>query len=273
MNGRVDITNNIMTTFRENGETYGCGRMWERLQLSGSTFNYSNNTLEGCQGALVRHANYAFFNRRGVDGGNNAVGGSRMPIPEPSDLRLVRNNYTQGPAVRGFEDAVSSFLSLVDWLNNAAVELVAGQPFPTIKVSVIKNTINAADYGTLKIRSFIDTPITLSGSANARVAGNRISGRSGAAIALGQFSEDAGGIFDTGARIIGNRLANFEVIACDDNPALTDVCSTGTVEQREASRGQLWLGPNVSDSKVRLPKKDAGTLGNLASSNNNRIID
>ena len=271
--GRVSINNNVMNRYREGEELYGCGRIWERLSLSDSSFFFSDNTLRGCQGTVVRHARIPFLSGRGIDAGHFASGGTSVPIPGLSRIRVLRNDYRQGPVLPGAEDGVASFFSAIDLLNSAVVAEAVGVPLPTLDVSVRDNIITTANYTGEQIRPFYAVPVSLIGTARARVRDNVVSGANAAAISIGMYPEDYGS-YDTGTRVIENNLSGFNVIPCDAHPAYSDPCSTGSARLDEAANAKVWLGPNVSNALVVVPEDAPYAVGDLgAVGSANKIVD
>lgn len=270
VNGRVSINDNVMARFREGDEVYGCGRIWERLVLSGTRFFFRDNTVRGCQGAIVRHAEFTYSRGRGIDGASNDANASLMPIPQSSSIFVLRNDYRQGPVMAGAEDRVASFFTAVDFLNNAIIEGVVGFPLPTLAVTVKDNMIATADYKADQIVPFPTVPVSLIGSSAARVINNEISGTNAAAIAVGLYPEDWGS-YDNNARVINNGLRDFMVIPCEFSPGFSDPCNTESALSAEAANATVWLGPGVSESRVVVPEDASYLVGDLGSMN--RVVD
>ncbi|MEH6586315.1 MAG: hypothetical protein V7720_07135 [Halioglobus sp.] len=263
VDGKIKVQNNQMGIFREDGATYGCGRLWERLSLSDSKLSLAGNTINGCQGALVSHGRTAYFEGRGIDGADNLSGASQQPVPGPSMIVIQNNKYKQGPVMAGVESAVASFFRAADWLNNMNVESLVGQVYPSLEVRIQNNMIATADYSSENINPYWMIPIALEGMVNARIKGNTIEGASATAIAIGQEPEYPGA-YDVGTKIINNDLSGFNVVSCDDYPDYTAACSTGSAELDEAANAEIWLGPNTSDTRVVIPDSDSYTVGDLS---------
>jgi hypothetical protein len=273
VDSKVKIQNNTLSIYRENGETYGCGRLWERLSLSDSTISFHGNNVNGCQGTDVRHAYYTYRNSRGIDGASNLVGASQQPIPGPSKIVIQGNDYKQGPVMAGIESPVVSFFRVRDWLNNINVETAVGAVFPSLTVFIINNAISIADYTSDNAAAWLNAPIVLNGINGAKVRGNTINGSHGVAIAIGQEPE-APGDYDVGARVINNDLSGFSVVPCSPDEGFTDACATGTPELDEAANAKVWLGPNSSDALVIVPESDSYAVGDLSDEESgNRVRD
>jgi len=263
VDGKIVIKDNFVGEL-EADETYGCGRIWERISLSGTPLIVQDNKFFGCQGTIIRHSREQFFNGRGVDAGYWFTDSSALPFPSESSIIFRRNVYRQGPVVEGFEDRVSSLFQIIDYLNSQAMEDEAGFPVSTLKFHMTDNTIRTANYAGEELDPYYMIPVSLIGLNDAQIRQNSFRGRSAAAIAIGQ--PRGYGPFDRNSKIVDNDLASFFVTECDTSPYLS-ACTGNNAAEEEAATKKIWLGPLTRDLTVISPDPIDASVGDLGQGN------
>jgi hypothetical protein len=252
INSTIELRNNTIGEFKEAGETYACGRLWEGLdQLSGSEVKIRGNTIKGCQGGMIKQGYYVAAYERGLDSGSGTLGASAMPIPLPTTVKVYGNDYQQGPVRVGRDQPVTSFLYFEDVLNNNLVEEFVGLALPSLQVRVGGNWIKTTPVVSEDIDPYRHSPIIFIGLTNSAVGGNVITGAGPAAITMGPESWDGRVHFnDSNNRVIWNELSGYEVLDCDFEDEGVTSCGTGSPEQTEAAGARIWLGPHTAGNKV-----------------------
>ncbi|MEH6589579.1 MAG: hypothetical protein V7746_04935 [Halioglobus sp.] len=269
LNSTIELRDNTIGEFKEAGQTYACGRLWEGLdQLSGTEVRIRNNEIKGCQGGFIWHGYYQFWNERGLDSGYGPLSASAMPIPKATTIKIYGNDYEQGPIREGRDQSVASFFHASDWLNNNLVEEYVGLALPSLKVQVGGNKIVTTAVDGEDINPYWHTPIVLMGLTNSAIGANVITGAGAAAIAIGL--EDGEYLpYDSGTRVVSNDLSGYDVVDCpavyEDGSITT--CSKETPEQEDAAKAKIWLGPLSTDIKVVRADKNMPSVGDLGLSN------